>query len=84
MEAIEVSGVLLEKLSELKEEGGYGSLETGLEKAIEHHLGDLRRQKAENISKQIRQGLAERGHTQEEVLKDFEAFRERIGQNGSA
>ena len=78
MEAIEISSALLEKLSELRREGGYPSLGAGLEKAVEHHLGELRRQKAEKISNQVRQGLTKRRHTEDEVLKDFEAFRERL------
>jgi hypothetical protein len=31
---------------------------------------------AEMIAERIRQGFAERGHTEEGILKDFEAFRQ--------
>jgi hypothetical protein len=31
---------------------------------------------AEKIAERIRQGLAERDHTEEEILKDFKAFRQ--------
>lgn len=37
-----------------------------------------RRQRAEQIARRIRQGLAECGHTEEEVLRDFAAFRRRL------
>ena len=39
-----------------------------------------RRQRAEQIARRISQGLAERGHTEEELLRDFAAFRQRLGE----
>ncbi len=83
MQAIDVSDELLCRLDELRKEGGYKDIETCLAEAVEHQLTELRRQKAEGIANRIRQGLTERGHTEEEVLKDFEAFRLRLRQDGS-
>lgn len=53
------------------------NVEVCLKQAVERQLAELRRQKAERVAKRIWQGLAERGHTEEEILKDFEAFRQR-------
>ena len=83
MQTISVSEELLDRLKVLCQEEGYESLEVCLEKAVEKQFSDLRRRKAEGIAKRIREGLAERGHTEEEILRDFETFRQRLRQNGS-
>lgn len=76
MQAIDISDELLCRLDELRREGGYEDIESCLKKAVEYQLIELRRKKAERIAQRIRQGLVERGHTEEEILKDFEAFRQ--------
>jgi hypothetical protein len=81
METIQISEFLLEKLKKLRQEGGYATIERGLEHAVEQYLLELRRQKAEKNSDQIREGLAQRGHTEDEILRDFEAFRKRLRQS---
>lgn len=83
METIHISESLLEKLGKLRQEGGYETIESGLEHAVEYRLLELRRQKAEKISGQIREGLARKGHTENEILKDFEVFRQQLRQNGT-
>ncbi len=75
MQTIVVSDKLLIKLKELCQEGGYDSVDAWLEEAVEHQMATLRRQKAEEIARRIRQGLQSQGHTEEEILSDFEAFR---------
>ena len=77
MQAIDVSDELLRRLDELRREGGYENIETCLQDAVDHQLTEVRRQKAEGIANRIRQGLVERDHTEEEILKNFEAFRQR-------
>lgn len=83
MQTIDISEDLLSKLNALCREGGYESLEVCLDKAVERQFSDLRRRKAEGIAERIRQGLSEKGHSEEEILKDFDAFRDRLRQNGS-
>lgn len=78
-----MSDELLRRLDELRKEGGYKDIETCLIETVERQLTELRRQKAEGIAKRIRQGLAEKGYTEDEILKDFEAFRQRLRQDGS-
>ncbi len=83
MQTISVSEEVLDKLKVLCQEEGYESLEICLEKAIERQFSGLHRRKAEGIARRIREGLSERGHTEEETLRDFEAFRQRLEKNGS-
>ena len=45
---------------------------------MENQFTSLRRKKAEEIAGRIRKGFHNRGHTEEEILKDFEVFRERL------
>lgn len=78
MQTIVVSDELLNKLEELCQEGGYASIDTWLEEAVESQFTSLRRKKAEEIAGRIRKGFHNRGHTEEEILKDFETFRERL------
>ena len=83
MQTISVSEELLDKLKVLCREEGHESLEVCLEKAVERQFSDLCRRKAEGIAGRVREGLAERGHTEDEILRDFETFRQRLRQNGS-
>jgi predicted DNA-binding protein len=83
MKAIDISDELLRRLDELRKEGGYKDIETCLMEAVERQLTELRRQKAEGIAKRIRQGLAEKGYTEDAILKNFENFRKRLRQDGN-
>ena len=83
MQTISVSEESIDKLKVLCREEGHESLGVCLEEAVGRQLSDLRRRKAERIAKRIQEGLAERGHTEEEILRDFETFRKRLRQNGS-
>ncbi len=78
MQTIAVSDELLDKLEELRREGGYLSVDAWLEEAVESQFASLRRKKAEGIARRIGEGLDNRGHTEEEILNDFEVFRERL------
>ena len=78
MQTILISDELLNKLEELCREGGYESVDTWLEEAVASQFTSLRRKKAEQIARRIRKGVRNRGHTEEEILKDFETFRERL------
>ena len=54
METIRLSNEILEKLGKLCQAGGYETIAQGLEHAIDHHLLELRRQRAEkNYKKKI-------------------------------
>ena len=57
METIQLSNAILKKLGELRRAGGYETISQGLEHAIDHHLVELRRQKAEKIGKKIKRKL---------------------------
>ena len=83
MQTIVISDELLNKLEELRREGGYESIDTWLEEAVESQFTSLRRKKAEVIAGRIRKGLHNRGHAEEDILKDFEAFRERLRNDAS-
>ena len=83
MQTLEISETVLDKLKVLCEEAGYESLQACLEQVVERQFSDLRRQKAEDIAARIRKGLSERGHTEAEILRDFEIFRQRLRENGS-
>ena len=76
METIQLSNAILKKLGELRQAGGYETISQGLEHAIDHHLLELRRQKAEKMGKKIKRKLKEKGLTEDDILKDFEMFRE--------
>ena len=78
MQTIAIPDELLNKLEELCREGGYASIDTWLEEAVESQFISLRRKKAEEIAGRIRKGFHDRGRTEEEILKDFETFRERL------
>ena len=39
------------KLGELRQAGGYETITQGLEQAVDHHLLELRRQRAEKVEK---------------------------------
>ena len=78
MQTIMIPDELLHKLEELCREKGYESIDTWLEEAVESQFASLRRKKAEEIAGRIRRGFHERGYTEEEILKDFETFRERL------
>lgn len=73
METIQLSNEILEKLGKLCQAGGYETIAQGLEQAIDHHLLELRRQKAEKRGKNYKKNL-----TEDEILKDFEIFRENL------
>lgn len=83
MQTIGVSEEVLDKLKVLCQEEGYESLEICLEEVVERQFSVLHRRKAEGIANRTREGLAERAHTEEEVLRDFEAFRQQLEKNGS-
>ena len=53
METIRLSNEILEKLRKLCQAGGYETIAQGLEQAIDHHLLELRRQRAEKIRKKF-------------------------------
>ena len=72
METIQLSNEILEKLGKLCHAGGYETIAQGLEHAIDHHLSELRRQQAE------------KNLTEDEILKDFEIFRENLRQGNAA
>ncbi len=74
METIRLSNEILEKLGKLCQAGGYETIAQGLEHAIDHHLLELRRQRAEKRGKK----LQEKKLTEDEILKDFEIFRENL------
>jgi Arc/MetJ-type ribon-helix-helix transcriptional regulator len=78
MQTIEIADELLDKMKELCREGGYDSVDAWLKEAVEDQLISLRRGKAEGVAKLIREGLHSRGHTEEEILNDFEVFRARL------
>lgn len=84
METLAISEELQRRLGELCREGGYESMEQCLAQVVDGRLVELRRQRAEQIARRIRQGLTERGHTEEEVLRDFEAFRQRLREDAPA
>ena len=75
MKTIQLSNAILEKLGELHQAGGYETITQGLEKAVDHHLLELRRQRAEKTTKKIKKKLKEKGLTEDDILKDFEIFR---------
>lgn len=81
MQTIEIADELLQKMKELCREAGYDSVDTWLEEAVESQFASLQRKKAEGIATRIRDGLRSRGHTEAEILKDFEVFRERLGRD---
>ena len=83
MQTIEIADELLHKIKELSQEGGYGSIDAWLKEAVENQFAILHRQKAEGIAGRIREGLHGRGHTEVELLNDFEAFRERLNRDAS-
>ena len=80
METIRLSNEILEKLGKLCQAGGYETIAQGLEHAIDHHLLELRRQRAEKRGKKVRKKLQEKNLTEDEILKDFEIFRENLRQ----
>lgn len=84
METIQLSNAILEKLGELRQAGGYETISQGLEKAVDHHLLELRRQRAEKTTKKIKRKLKEKGLTEDDILKDFEIFRENLRQENAA
>ena len=84
METIQLSNAILEKLGELRQAGGYETITQGLEQAVDHHLLELRRQRAEKVGKKIRKKLKEKGLTEDDILKDFEIFREKLRQENAA
>ena len=84
MKTIQLSNAILEKLGELRRAGGYETITQGLEQAVDHHLLELRRQRAEKVGKKIRKKLKEKGLTEDDVLKDFEIFREKLRQENAA
>ncbi|MCY3868199.1 MAG: hypothetical protein OXG87_01505 [Gemmatimonadetes bacterium] len=84
METIRLSNEILEKLGKLCQAGGYKTIAQGLEHAIDHHLLELRRQRAEKRGKKVRKKLQEKNLTEDEILKDFEIFRENLRQGNAA
>ena len=52
--------------------------------AIDHHLLELRRQRAEKRGKKLRKKLQEKNLTENKILKDFEIFRENLRQGNMA
>ncbi len=84
METIRLSNEILEKLGKLCQAGGYETVAQGLEHAIDHYLLELRRQKAEKRGKKIKTRLQEKNLTEDEILKDFEIFRENLRQGNAA
>ncbi len=84
MKTIQLSNAILEKLGELRQVGGYETITQGLERAVDHHLLELRRQRAEKVGKKIRKKLKEKGLTEDDILKDFEIFREKLRQENAA
>ena len=66
------------KISQLCQAGGYETIAQGLEHAIDHHLLELRRQRAEKRGKKVRKKLQEKNLTEDKILKDFEIFRENL------
>ena len=82
MQTIEISEEVLRKIEDLCREGGYDSLDAWLEAAVDSQLTTLRLSKAEKIAGRVSEGLRERGHTEDEILKDFEVFRERLRGDG--
>lgn len=84
MKTIQLSNAILEKLGELRQVGGYETITQGLERAVDHHLLELRRQRAEKVGKKIRKKLREKGLTEDDILKDFEIFREKLRQENAA
>lgn len=83
METIRLSNAILKKLGELRQAGGYETISQGLEHAIDHHLLELRRQKAEKMGKKIKRKLKEKGLIEDDILKDFEIFREKLRQENA-
>ena len=83
METIQLSNAILKKLGELRQVGGYETITQGLEQAVDHHLLELRRQRAEKVGKKIRKKLKEKGLTEDDILKDFEIFREKLRQENA-
>ena len=84
MKTIQLSNAILKKLGELRRAGGYETITQGLEQAVDHHLLELRRQRAEKVGKKIRKKLKEKGLTEDDILKDFEIFREKLRQENAA
>ena len=84
MKTIQLSNAILKKLSELRRAGGYETITQGLERAVDHHLLELRRQRAEKVGKKIKKKLQEKGLTVDDILKDFEIFREKLRQENVA
>ena len=68
------------KISQLCQAGGYETIAQGLEHAIDHHLLELRRQRAEKRGKK----LQEKNLTEDKILKAFEIFRENLRQGNDA
>ena len=81
MQTLEIADELLHKMKELCREGGYDDVDAWLEEAVDNHFAALRQKKAEGIVERIREGLHSRGHTEAEILNDFEEFRERLRQD---
>lgn len=84
MQTLAISEELQRRLDELCRVGGYESLEQYLAQVVDGRLVELRRQRAEQIARRIRQGLIDRGQTEEEVLRDFETFRRRLREDAPA
>ena len=84
MQTIEISDELLSKIEGLCREGGYDSLDAWLEAAVDIQFTSLRQSKAEKIAARVSDGLRERGHTEDEILRDFELFRERLSRNADS
>ena len=57
METIQLSNEILEKLGKLYQAGGYETIAQGLEHAIDHHLLELRRQRAEKVRKKLQEKI---------------------------
>ena len=73
--AIQIPDELLDEASKFSEEAGFESTDAFVRWALREKLRELRRDRFYVVTDRVKQGLAERGITPEEILEDFDQFR---------
>lgn len=72
---VELPDDLLEEAKKAAQAGGFESTEALIRLALREKLRDIQREFVHSVVERVKQGLAEQGHTPDEILEEFERFR---------
>jgi len=78
MAIIAISDELVHQAKLLAARAGYSTLESLIEEAIRQKLIQLQAEESQLLTQQIRDKMQEKGISEEEILADFERFRQSL------